>query len=291
MTLWSGGGIFGVLVILGWGGLGMWKFFGGKKIGEKNREMRVGALSFLWFFGELIPVMGLVPLNTVYAERFLYLPIIGILILLGFCIQKFWSEKSAKAICIGGMILVFVLGARTTDRNRDWVDVLEFYKNEIKYNENSPRINHELGVAHFLKGNIQQAVVYYKKTIELMPEFAYVHYNLANAYMNLSEVGEGYITGVGDESCDEETHEGHDHEVLGAELMDDEEIGENETEAEKPFNSEYVELAIQEYYKAIELNPDLADAYKALYQVYFYIVGDKGRAEEVLRSLPDFARM
>lgn len=149
----------------------------------------VFALGFSWFFIAFIPAMGFIPLNMLYAERWLYLPAIGILLILAYGINLLWQWK--KQLVIPTVVLVLaavtVLGMRTFERNVNWQSLFGFYEHELIYNPNSPQIHNELGVAYFEQANYEKAVEHYQTALNTMPELSYAHFNLANSYMNLGE--------------------------------------------------------------------------------------------------------
>lgn len=168
-------GIFGVSFIIGGCALAYNSFFKSKRF----------FFAFVWFFIPLIPVSGIfIIANNLYAERWLYLPLIAIT----FGIASFWETlktKQARAIYACLMILIAVaLSIRTVYRNFDWTDPERFYEKEISYNPYSPRLYSQLGTIHFAKGNYNRAIQAFEKSvitddIESSPIF---RFNLGNTY-------------------------------------------------------------------------------------------------------------
>lgn len=181
-SLLNGRGLFGLLIVL-------IAIFGSIFSFKKHP---IYTLGFSWLFIAFIPAMGIIPLNALYADRWFYLPSIGVLIVLGYLLtQVLETRKGLRASAVAVLIfLTVLLGFRTIHRNAQWTDLLVFYENELIYDSNSPRLNNEIGVAYFILGDFEQASLHYAHAVKVMPEFGYGHFNLANSYMNLDRVDE-----------------------------------------------------------------------------------------------------
>lgn len=57
---------------------------------------RILFFSVLWFSIALLPVMNIIPIENIMAERYLYIPLVGFCILVGFFDQSY-SELKSKA--------------------------------------------------------------------------------------------------------------------------------------------------------------------------------------------------
>ncbi|MDZ4245213.1 MAG: tetratricopeptide repeat protein, partial [Candidatus Gracilibacteria bacterium] len=179
-TLLAPKGIFGLTVLIGGCGAAYNSFLKDKKF----------LFGFTWFFIPLIPVSGIFIIsNAFYAERWLYLPLIGVV----FGIAALWENlktKEAKAIYICILVIVsMTFATRTIFRNREWADPQEFFENEIANNPYSPRIYNQLGTVHFAKRNYNRALSAIQKSIELddaksSPIF---RFNLGNTYYYLGK--------------------------------------------------------------------------------------------------------
>ena len=177
-TLASLRGLFGVVLIV----TGL--IFSYKSFFKK----RVVMLGFLWFMIAIAPMSGIIPLNAMFLEHWLYVPLVGILIL----ISGAWdSTKSIQAKrMLAGVLVVFTLffTVRTIARNADWADPVRFYNNELKYTKTSARVYNNLAMEYSERKNDKLAIKYYKKAIELRDEYPQTHYNLANSYATLGDL-------------------------------------------------------------------------------------------------------
>lgn len=111
----------------------------------------------------------------VVAERVLYIPSIGLCLLLGHCMSKFCSKQKKRkiaAICA----LLFFLALKTLRRNQDWKDEESLYKAGISINPAKALGN--LGNVLTQKGRLTEAENAFKHALKYRPNMADTHYNL-----------------------------------------------------------------------------------------------------------------
>ncbi len=143
-----------------------------------------------WFFIAFIPTSGIIPINGIFYEHFIYIPSIAVFLLVSFC----FMEVIKKAPAIVSLILFFVifcslflLGIRTIARNQDWHDPITFYTQTLKYTE-SARIRNNFAMALAESGDNKKAIQEYQKAIIVSDTYAETHYNLGNAYVAINDL-------------------------------------------------------------------------------------------------------
>ncbi|MDP4008368.1 MAG: glycosyltransferase family 39 protein [Candidatus Peregrinibacteria bacterium] len=145
------------------------------------KNKRFFMLAGLWFLCALIPVSGIILTNSMYFEHWLYLPIIGLLIMLAAALNNLNSHNQKIAITV--LLLVAVLfGTRTIIRNRDWHDAITFFKHELKYTENPGRVHHQIGTAYLRADNYPEAINELKVATSLNQENVDTQFSLCLAY-------------------------------------------------------------------------------------------------------------
>lgn len=160
--------------------------FAGLLILAFTQFKRLPILSFgiLWFFIGLAPTSNiLVPINNTLYEHWLYLPLIGIFLILfwlGIVITR--EFRYQKIFLIIPLIFLVFLGYVTINRNHEWRDPVTFYKQTLKYAPNSYRVINNLGKTYAEAGDYQKAEIMYKKAINLDPVGPTAYHNLANTY-------------------------------------------------------------------------------------------------------------
>jgi len=165
-----------------------------KAIGHSSLEIshyRIWLFGFGWFFIAMAPVSGIIPINAIMYEHWLYLPLIGLVALAGFYIDKLFLVLKIRKLNTLYLILytLFIvyfsfLGVLTIKRNMAWGNIIGFYEDILKYNPDTVRIINNLGNAYASKGDLVKSAEMYERAIQL-PDgqaFAQPYYNLANTY-------------------------------------------------------------------------------------------------------------
>lgn len=134
----------------------------------------------LFFFVSLLPVLNIVPIKIVIAERFLYLPLVGFCIVFTSTLYKIFTTINSFRI-IGGVIICLFL-TLTIQRNYVWGNEYSLWSDTIKKSPGNPRAHYGLGMAYAYKGMMDEAVKEYKKSIELAPYYSYAFNALGLAY-------------------------------------------------------------------------------------------------------------
>lgn len=112
------------------------------------------------------------------AERYLYIPVISLSLILCFFYERFESKK-ALAVFIA---VLFIYGARTVIRNEDWKTPNKFWRATVEISSLSPRAHNNMGDVFAKEGNITASIMHFRKAIELNPKYAEGYYNLASIY-------------------------------------------------------------------------------------------------------------
>jgi tetratricopeptide (TPR) repeat protein len=146
-------------------------------------------LGFFWFLVALLPVSGIIPVNSMYLEHWLYLPIVGIIFYLAYLFDNLSEEAKQKATVILLIVLTLFAG-RIIARNIEWGNPVKFYHNELKYTETSARIYNNLAMELADEGKCIEAIPNYVKAIELNDSYPQTHHNLARCHEALGDVNE-----------------------------------------------------------------------------------------------------
>lgn len=148
------------------------------------------AFALAWFLFALVPFIGIIPLNAMYLEHWLYVPIIGLIILVLILVNYLDTKKSI--ILPFALLIISVLCIKKTNaRAADWGNIEYFYLNECKYSSNVSNYNN-LGKYYAEVKNYPKAIKFYQLSIETYDAFPQPHYNLANIYIeqnNLEAAG------------------------------------------------------------------------------------------------------
>jgi len=156
------------------------------RIYRKHPAVLYGAV---WFYTALLPVSGIIPINILLSEHWLYLPSIGVWLVFSYIYNKMIKKGAAKYIIGGiGFLWLIFLSVRTIYRNRDWRDPITFYEQTLKYAPWSTRVMNNLAMAYDEKGDVMKALELYKRAIANEDIYPELHHNLANVYLRLNDV-------------------------------------------------------------------------------------------------------
>lgn len=124
----------------------------------------------LWFLAGLLMHIQIVPLTMTVADRWFYIPIVGLLGLLGFGLQslKFFDRKLLTVGYALGVGVLVALSIRTIIRNADWRNRITLYSHDVKISDNSG-LQSNLGLEYFNLQENDKALIHFKRSVELSP--------------------------------------------------------------------------------------------------------------------------
>lgn len=156
------------------------------------RKHPVIIFGFMWTVIGFIPSSGIIPINGIFYEHFLYYPSIGIFIILSYL--AFLLFKNIPLL--GKAVLVFLAAAfigllflRTIVRNTDWKDPITFYTRTSQHVQ-SARIYNNLAMAYAEEDLTKEAILTYKKALMISDAYPQTHYNLANIYLRNGDLAQ-----------------------------------------------------------------------------------------------------
>jgi len=149
-------------------------------------------VGWLWFIGTLVPVMGIVQVGgQAMADRYTYLPHIGLLIAVTFDISSWAVASSArtKAVAVTAGVVALACLAITTRQLRYWQDSETLFTHTLNVTKDNPVAHLNLGIALEHQGRIAEARTQYEAAARLDPNRVQVQNNLANVLDMAGETG------------------------------------------------------------------------------------------------------
>ncbi|MDD4956856.1 MAG: tetratricopeptide repeat protein [Candidatus Omnitrophica bacterium] len=147
---------------------------------KRRGQSPITSFSICWFFVLLLPVANLYPVAFYMAEHYMYMPFIGIFIMIPGWL--FSARGDRRAACIALTMVVFFWTALSFKQNGYWKDPIAFYQRTLEYTPDSARMHYNLGLAYRNIGELDRAEEAYSRAIELDPEGRDAYYNLAIIY-------------------------------------------------------------------------------------------------------------
>ena len=138
----------------------------------------------VFFFVALAPVANIIVLiGSIMAERFLYLPSVGLAGCVVAAVYMAGRRRVATPHAWAALALVCVaFTARTHTRNVDWQDGLSLWTSAVQVCPQSARPHYNLAKElEHIPGRMPDAVAEYREAVRIQPDSADAHDNLGNA--------------------------------------------------------------------------------------------------------------
>ena len=141
--------------------------------------------AWLWYMGTLVPVIGFVVVGPhSMADRYMYVPSIGIFLIMAWGIPELLKNFRYKTKYIRSLFVIAILfySAITWYQIKHWRNSFALFKHTLETTTENPIAHDGFANALAKQGNIDEAIRHYKRSIELYPYSAEVHNNLGVAY-------------------------------------------------------------------------------------------------------------
>ena len=152
------------------------------------RRFKVIFFGIWWFIITLFPVFNLVQIFNPFAERYLYIPVIGFCLVVPIILYGIFNRAVTRAVAVNMATLFVVLvitgvySATTIARNRDWKDGFTLWSKTVKQSPDSGVAHGSLGRAYQERGLLKEAIAEYDTAVKLMPNHYKAFYNLGVVY-------------------------------------------------------------------------------------------------------------
>jgi tetratricopeptide (TPR) repeat protein len=218
-------------------------------IAYKKEKKVFFALAFLSM--TLLPALYIRALyGTTFAERYLYLPSFGFVLLFAFSFKWAVKEKSRKALYAGLLIIIGLYSWGTIQRLPVWKDNVSYWTDSVAKNPESDYLHTVLGFALMNENRLDEAQGELNAAIGIDPENPDAHCHLGAIYgmkgMNEEAVKELSLAERLDPSCPDA------HFNLAVAYA----------------NLHNLSAAIEEFKAALKIDPDFEEARAGLAEAY-----------------------
>jgi protein O-mannosyl-transferase len=216
-----------------------------------------------WFVGTLVPTIGLISAGAQsMADRFVYVPAIGLFILLAWgvgstVIRWRWPKTW---VGIGTVMVLAACGARTHDQLQYWQDSATLFTHALAVTEGNYVAHDCLGDALYHQGRVDEAIAHYQQVLEIRPDYAETHINYGVALRQQGQPGKAMIHFQ--QALEIQPNSAETHCNLGAILR----------------RQGQLENAVAHLQKALALQPDFFEAHGNLGIALF----ESGRTDEAI---------
>lgn len=130
-----------------------------------RRRFRLASYGWFMFLTLLAPTSSFVPIMDPYAERRLYLPFIGLLLIAVDLLSRWKTTKTTLAAALS--VLLLVEAAATYQRNQLWSSSLDLWKDTVSKSPNKYRPRFQLAFAYYTAGDAGNAIEQFQKVADL----------------------------------------------------------------------------------------------------------------------------
>ena len=149
-------------------------------------------VGWLWYEITIMPAIGIIQVADYpcsMANRYYYLPSIGIFIMLAWGIPYLIkSEKIRKKILFPtAIVYLTILAVLTWQQCGYWKNNTTLFNHDLQVTRDNYPAHYQLGLALFKKGKIEEAIDSYNKAIRIAPDYFYAYLNRGYAYAKLGQ--------------------------------------------------------------------------------------------------------
>jgi hypothetical protein len=147
------------------------------------RKKDAAGYGVLFFLISLLPVANIFfPVGTFMAERFLFIPSLGLILAFVLALFRLSPAKGKNKLWAGCVLLIISLSMMTIARNKVWKDNATLLLTDVKHAPNSAKLQNGAGTVLLnnalqqtdparQKALLQEALAHLKKSIDLHPTY------------------------------------------------------------------------------------------------------------------------
>jgi len=222
---------------------------------QLKSDKKIFIFCFGWFFISLFPVSNIIPISTKMADRYLYLPAVGLFLLFSVGLHNLaeisFGGKFKRVIILSvSLPLLFPLSYLSVQRNKVWANSQTLWEDSLRKAPNSPLAHLSLGEALHQQKRWDEAINHYLYALQLKPDYHQAYNNLATVLAeqgNFAAAAEQYQKAL--------------------EIKPDD-AGIHNNFATSLAQQGKTDQAIVHYSRALEIRPDFAEVYSNLGNVF-----------------------
>jgi tetratricopeptide (TPR) repeat protein len=229
-------------------------------------------MGWLWYCGTLVPVIGLVQVGEQsMADRYTYLPSLGLLILLIWGMAELvqrWHQLRIPLLAAGAVVLVLCL-QQTRQQLGYWHTSETLFEHAQAVTQNNALAHINLGAAYGKEGRVDEAISQFQDALRIQPGAVRAHHNLGLALDQKGRI---------DDAIDQ---------FAEAQRLKPDDAGIRNDLGSALNQKQQTDEAIAQFKEALRLNPDFAEAHANLGAAYV----SKGDSHDAMAELQEAVRL
>jgi tetratricopeptide (TPR) repeat protein len=152
------------------------------------------AVGWFWYLGMLVPVIGLVQVGMQQmADRYTYLPIIGVFIMVVWEVPSWLDLARTKAIAVTAAVILVACVGMTRRQLSYWQNSETLFGRAAQVTKNNYIAFSNHGQALFKQGRVEEAVAEYEKAIALDSTLDAARLGLSEALMQQGKLDDASV--------------------------------------------------------------------------------------------------
>ncbi len=140
------------------------------------------AVGWFWFLGTLVPVIGLLKVgNQAMADRYTYLPAIGLSLAVTWGLHALWGKRFPKVMLGVAIAAVAILAALTRMQIGIWTDSETLFRHALAVTEHNAVAHLNLAEALRAAGDRREAEAHYRAALAVEPDLIEARAGLGHA--------------------------------------------------------------------------------------------------------------
>jgi hypothetical protein len=213
-------------------------------------------VGWLWYAITILPVIGIIPIGDPMSDRYIYIPSIGIAIMLAWGIPLLFPRENMRRTILlpAAMVVLAILSILTWKQCGYWKNDVTLFNHASQVTKDNTLLmmmHNNLASSLDKEGKITEAIYHYNEVIRLKPDDAHIYNRRGSLYVRLGQ----YQLAIKDyneairlkpDYASAYNNKGSAYDRLGK-----------------------YQLAIKDYNEAIRIKPDYTLAYKNRGLSYF----------------------
>jgi len=166
----------------------------------KNLRSRPYLLvGWFWYLISLLPVSGLIQIGShAYADRYTYIPLIGIFIAVvwgvGECVSSSIKTNdlgiSPLAVAVMGVSIILIFALTSVRQVGYWQNAETLFRQAVAVTENNYLAHNNLGAALSRQGRYGEAMPQFERALQIRPGYVEASFNMGEALAGQGRFGE-----------------------------------------------------------------------------------------------------
>ena len=141
-------------------------------------------VGWFWYLIGLLPVIGLLQIGShAFADRYTYIPLIGVFMALAWGVEAWTHERQGRAlpVSLAAVIMIIVFSVISIQQVGLWRDAETLFRQAAGVTQNNYLAQNNLGAALSRQGRHGEAVGHFTKALALRPDYREARFNMGEA--------------------------------------------------------------------------------------------------------------